>query len=184
MTLHLENDEARRTAALALWRYGHDYLRAAQALCEHNHVACRESQVPYHMAAQGVEFALKAFLRVAGVPSDELSRRIGHSLLDAMHEALARGLPAPPVDVTRAIQSIAPYHRNDQFHYLEAEDDEFPDLTPLLAAGTWILDQTADSAVIDYYVHHGHGTPETQRAMLGRLRADLELTRSKIPLRS
>jgi hypothetical protein len=28
------NEETRRTAALALWRYGHDYLRAVQALAE------------------------------------------------------------------------------------------------------------------------------------------------------
>ena len=37
-------DESRRTAALALWRYGHDYLKAAQTLCESHSIACTESQ--------------------------------------------------------------------------------------------------------------------------------------------
>ena len=59
--------ESRRTAALAFWRYGHDYLKAAQALGEQNRVACNESQVLYHLAAQGIEFALKSYLRAKGV---------------------------------------------------------------------------------------------------------------------
>ena len=57
------DDESRRTAALALWRYGNDYLKAAQGLCEDMRITCNESQVHYHLAAQGIEFALKSFLR-------------------------------------------------------------------------------------------------------------------------
>ena len=34
-----------------------------------------------------------------GVPPEDLNSRIGHSLLDALQEALARGLPSPPVEV-------------------------------------------------------------------------------------
>ena len=37
-------DEPRRTAALALWRYGHDYLKAAQTLCESDRVTCDEGR--------------------------------------------------------------------------------------------------------------------------------------------
>ena len=54
------HDEAQRTAALAFWRYAHDYLRIAQTLCKQHRIACIESQVPYHIAAQGLEFAMKA----------------------------------------------------------------------------------------------------------------------------
>jgi hypothetical protein len=173
--------ESRRTAALALWRYGHDYLKAAQALSEINSIACNESQVPYHLAAQGIEFALKSFLRARGVTPEDLSARIGHSLLDALQEAIARDLPTPPVEVVRAIQFIAPHHRDDQFRYLAATYGEFPALAPLLAAGTWILGQIAAEVVADYFVYHGQGSEAAGDDMLRRLRADLDLTASKIP---
>ena len=54
------DDEAKRTAPLAFWRYAHDYLRAASGLCHGNRTLCIESQVPYHLVAQGLEFALHA----------------------------------------------------------------------------------------------------------------------------
>ena len=176
-----EHDESRRTAALALWRYGHDYLKAAQGLCENNRVTLNESQALYHLAAQGVEFALKSFLRASGVATADLSARIGHSLVDALQEALARGLPFPPIEVIRTIQTYAPHLRDDQFHYLPAEYGEFPDLTPLLSAGIWLLSHVAENAVTDYYVYYGRGSKSEESAMLRRLHADLEVTASKIP---
>ena len=175
--------EARRTAALALWRYSHDYLKAAQALCQTNLIACDESQALYHLAAQGIEFALKSFLRARGVSQDDLSTHMGHSLADALQEAIVRGLPLPPVNVVSAIQFIAPHHRNDQFHYIAARQGEFPDLMPLLAAGTWILDQIAAEVVANYFVSQGRDSAATGEDMLRRMRADLNpLARKFQPL--
>ena len=173
--------EAKRTAALALWRYSHDYLKAAQLLCETDSIACNESQVPYHLAAQGIEFALKSFLRARGVTPEDLTARIRHSLLDALEEAIARDLSPPPVEVVRAIRFIAPHHRDDQFRYLAADYGEFPVLMPLLAAGTWILGQIAAEVVTDYFIYHAHGSAAASHDMLQRLRVDLDLTASKIP---
>jgi hypothetical protein len=179
---HVDVDvESRRTAALALWRYSHDYLKAAQALCETNSIACNESQAPYHLAAQGIEFALKSFLRARGVTPGDLSSRIGHSLLDALHEALARGLSPPPAGVVHTIQFVAPHHRDDQFRYFAASHGEFPDLAPLLGAGTWILGQIAAEVVADYFVYHGHQSATARDDMLRRLRVDLQMTASKGP---
>jgi len=86
--MHARSDhaESRRTTALALWRYGHDYLKAVQTLAEADHVTCDESQALYHLGAQGIEFALKSCLRSQGVPPEDLSGRIGHSLLDAFRK--------------------------------------------------------------------------------------------------
>ena len=173
--------ESRRTAALALWRYSHDYLTAAQTLCQTDRIACNESQALLHLAAQGIEFALKSFLRARGVTPEDLSARIGHSLLDALQEAIARGMSPPPVEVMRAIRFIAPHLRNDQFHYLAASYGEFPDLTPLLAAGMWILDRIAAEVVADYFVYYGHGPESAGDDMLRRMRTSLDLTASKIP---
>jgi hypothetical protein len=179
---HVDVDvDSRRTAALALWRYSHDYLKAAQALCETNSIACNESQAPYHLAAQGIEFALKSFLRARGVTPEDLSSRIGHSLLDALHEALARGMSPPPAGVVRTIQFVAPHHRDDQFRYFAASHGEFPDLAPLLGAGTWILGQIAAEVVADYFVYHGHQSATARDDMLRRLRVDLQMTASKGP---
>jgi hypothetical protein len=173
--------EARRTSALALWRYGHDYLKAAQVLCESDQVTCHESQALYHLAAQGVEFSLKAFLRAQGVTSTDLTTRIGHSMLDALQEALARGLRTPPVHVVRTIQTFAPHLLNDQFRYLPAEHGELPELAPLLEAGLWILSEVAEKAAADYYVYFRPGSRSEVDAMVVRLQADLRLTASKIP---
>ena len=173
--------ESRRTAALALWRYGHDYLKAAQRLSDTDSIACNESQAVYHLAAQGIEFALKSFLRARGVTPEDLSTRVGHSLLDALEEAVARDLSLPPVEVMRAIQFIAPHHRDDQFRYVAAKYGEFPAVAPLLTAGTWVLGQIAPAVVADYFVYHGHGSATANDEMLQRLRADLHVTASKIP---
>ena len=172
--------ESRRTAALALWRYSHDYLRAAQGLSETNSIAVNESQALYHLAAQAIEFALKSHLRARGMTPEDLSSRIGHSLIDALQEALARDLPTPPAEIVRAIRFIAPHHRDDQFRYLAAGYGEFPMLEPLLAAGTWILGQTAADAVADYFVYHGKYSEAASDDMLRRLHADLDITRSKL----
>src|SRR5258708_26697081 len=105
-------EESRRTAALALWRYSHDYLKAAQTLYESDHVTCNESQALYHLAAQAVEFALKSYLRACGVSPAYLSARIGHSMQEALQEALSRGLPTPPVEVVHTSQEFTPYLRD------------------------------------------------------------------------
>src|SRR5438105_15138832 len=133
------DDESRRTAALALWRYGNDYLKAAQGLCDDMRITCNESQVHYHLVAQGIEFALKSFLRPKGVTPSDLSARIGHSLLDALQEALAHDLPSPLDTVLRTIQFIAPHHRDDHFLYFVSPDDDFPELMPMLATRPSIL---------------------------------------------
>lgn len=172
----LAEHESRRTAALALWRYGRDYLKAAETLCEHDRIACNESQVPYHLAAQGIEFGLKSYLRTKGLTPGDLSARVGHSLLDALQEALARGLDPPPREVVRAIRFIAPHHRDDQFRYLTVDYGEFPDLAPLLAAGTWILAQIAAAVVADYFAYHGRDYASAGDDMLRRMRADLHMS--------
>ena len=43
MRLTHHHTEAKRTSPLALWRYAHDYLRAAQALCRQHKIACHHS---------------------------------------------------------------------------------------------------------------------------------------------
>lgn len=174
------DDEPGRTAALALWRYGRDYLKAAETLGETDRIACNESQVLFHLAAQGIEFGLKSYLRAKGVTPEDLSARIGHSLLEALQEALARGLSPPPLEVLRAIQFIAPHHRDEQFRYLAVRYGEFPDLEPLLAAGTWILAQVARDVVADYFAYYSHGAPPAVNHMLRRMRVDLQTTAREV----
>src|SRR5690348_4054555 len=103
--------ELRRTAALAYWRYAHDYLRAAQELCSKHEVSYAEAQPVYHLVAQAQEFAFKAFLRASGVPPETLAERYECALDAAFDEALARGLPAPPPLVTGGVRSLAAHHR-------------------------------------------------------------------------
>jgi hypothetical protein len=126
---------------------------------------------------QGVEFALKA-LANARVPPVDLSARIGHSMLDALRR-LARGMPTPPPELLRAIRRL-------RRTCATISSVIFPpislnsDLGPLLEAGMWIPAQMAEDAVADYYVYHGRGSEIEQVAMLRRMRADLDVTMSKI----
>src|SRR5262245_12126485 len=89
----IDDDEVRRTSPMALWRYAHDYLRAAQSLCRQHRLADSETQAPYHLAAQGLEFALKAYLCARGATMATLSDEVGHSLLQALKQSEAQGLP-------------------------------------------------------------------------------------------
>ena len=81
----------------------------------------------------------------------------------------------------RTIRVIAPHHRDDQFRYLAVRYGEFPNLAPLLAAGTWILAQIAADVVADYFAYHGCGSTPAVDDMLRRMHTDLQVTASKIP---
>lgn len=171
-------EETRRTSALAFWRYAHDYLRTAQSLCSAHRLLCAESQVAYHLAAQALEFALKAFLRAAGVPADELRDRIRHSLASAFDRALELGLPPPPEEALTAIEDIAPHHQDFAFAHMQADDGEYPDLEPLFGAVHWLLDVITPAVARDYAAHYAAEASPSADELVGRLRADLAATAS------
>jgi hypothetical protein len=166
-------DEAKRTAPLAYWRYAHDYLQGATKLCRDNRTLCRESQVPYHMVAQGIEFALHAYLRATGMTMTELRAQLGHSLVDALVLCEARGLPPMPDRWRPAILELAACHKERGFEYFVARDDAYPDITPFVDAGVWILDHTAPMAA-EHYVRclGAEGSPTVDEFVV-RLRAAL-----------
>jgi len=170
------SDEARRTAPLALWRYAHEYLRAARSLSREISVRCSESQVPYHIAAQGIEFALKAYLRARGVTMAELRDDVGHSLLAALTRSEALGLPAMPRRCRAAIADVAPCHQNEQFVYMVTPLKAFPDIDPLVDAGAWILDRIAPDVVEQFVQHRAGDASPAAPELLQRLRADLSAT--------
>jgi hypothetical protein len=146
-------DEAKRTAPLAFWRYAHDYLRAASSLCHGNRMLCIESQVPYHVVAQGLEFALHAYLRAKGVTTAELRERLGHSLTRAMALCEAQGMPPLPEQWQPAFRDLAACHTDRGFEYFVAAEDAYADIAPLVDAGVWILDHVAP-IVADHYVRN------------------------------
>ena len=113
------DDEAKRTSPLGLWRYAHDYLRAAQSLCRQHSIACRESQAPYLVASEGLTFTVKAYLRAKGATMTELDRLIGRSLTEALIRGEAQGLPPIPQQWRAAVAEVAKCCRDDQFFHLE-----------------------------------------------------------------
>ena len=174
------SDEAQRTAALAFWRYAHDYLRAAQTFGSQHKVASADSHVPYHVAAQGLEFALKAYLRAKDVSPSALRLEVGHSLVEAMNRCVALGLPPLPANAREAIEAIAPYHQQDRFQYFACDHDEFPRLDPLVLAGLWILEHAAEDVAAHYVKHHAAPASPSVVDFVRRLRADLSATSGKL----
>jgi hypothetical protein len=102
-------------------------------------VQCVESQVPYHIAAQGIEFALKAFLRARGDSMSVLHAEVGHSLTNALHRSEAQGLPSIPAPWRAAIAELAPFHQERQFVYRTMPEGAFCDVGPFVdaACGSW-----------------------------------------------
>jgi len=174
------SEETRRTAPLALWRYSAEYLRAALHLCGPIHVRSTESQVPYHIAAQGIEFALKAFLRARGATMTSLTTDVGHSLPAALTQCEALGLPLMPTRFRQAIAEIAPCHQNGQFVHRVTDADAFPEIDPLVDAGVWLLDQIAPDVVEHFAAHLASDQSPSEPQLLQRLRADLSATSASV----
>ena len=166
-------DEAKRTAPLAFWRYAHDYLRAASSLCHGNRTLCIESQVPYHIVAQGLEFALHAYLRAMGVTTTEIRARLGHSLDKAMALCEAHGMPPLPAHWQPAFRDLAACHTDRGFEYFVAAEDAYAEISPLVDAGVWILGHVAP-IVADHYVRNlGIDGSPSAREFVRSLRAAL-----------
>jgi hypothetical protein len=169
-------DETQRTTALAYWRYAHDYLRAARTLADQHKLLGCESQVVYHAAAQGLEFALKAFLRAKGVTTAQLRTDVGHSLSEALGRSGALGLGPLPESCRACIESLAPHHEQDRFTHLDVAPDAFADVQPFVAAGIEILDRIVPDVVADYIDHHAVPSSPPSTEFIRRLRADLVAT--------
>ncbi|MEP7181361.1 MAG: hypothetical protein ABI886_04145 [Betaproteobacteria bacterium] len=169
-------DETARTSPLALWRYGHDYLRAARELCDKHDIRCGESQVPYHIAAQGIEFALLAFLRAKGAPMADLRVQVSHSIAVALGQCQTLGMPALPAEWRPALTELAACHREAQFVYLEAPGEAPLKLESLILAGVWMLDCSAPDIAAHYVLHQGSGNSPTVEDFVRRMRADLVAT--------
>lgn len=176
--------EMRRTSPLALWRYSHEYINVVRHLCGQLRVASTESQVPYHVAAQGIEFAFKAFLRTRGATMSDLHLEIGHSLDRALERCETQGLPPVPAPSRAAIVAIAPFHQDSQFVCLPVRDTAFPDVEPLIGAGVWILDQIAPDVVEHFVRHHANETTPSAVEFVRRLRDALSWTSQSAITRS
>lgn len=170
-------DDARRTAPLALWRYAHDYLRCAADLTRDHRTLCGESQVAYHLCAQGLEFALHAYLGAQGVTAGELRALYRHALEVSRAECEARGMAALPTPCRAAFADVATSHRAVGFRNLPLADDTPAAVGPLLDAGTWILAQAAPHVSRHYVDHLGSGGSPSAEEFLQRLRTALTVLR-------
>ena len=176
MIISTTDNEERRTSPLAYWRYGHDYLRVARTLCGQHRIPCAEAQVAYHAAAQGIEFALKAYLRAGGLSVDALRVDVGHSLSKALARSEAQGLARIPAPWRAAVAEIAFCHQDAQFVYLVTPVGAFPELDPLIGAGIFILDAIAPDVARHFVVNLGGQATPTVETFVARLRADLTAT--------
>ncbi len=175
------DDEASRTSPLAFWRYAHDHLRVAQDLGRKHRIPCVDSQVAYHVGAQGIEFALKSFLRARGMSVAQLRAEVGHSLMKALARSEAQGLPFIPPRFRSAISQVAVYHQNTHFLYRETSEGDFPDVDPVVDAGIYVLDCIAPDVAEHFVVNLGGAATPTVETFVRRLRADLSATAGGAP---
>lgn len=176
--MHDTHEEERRTSALAYWRYGHEYLRAAGMLSARLRLPTIECQPVYHLCAQALEFALKAYLRANGVEPPLLVRdytgRIDRALGACDRAGLALGS-----ETRRVIAAVDPHHAEDGFRAVTDAPDAFPDFAPLFDATCVLLDVIVPTVAAQYLNEHAEpGSPDLD-AFVRRLRADLSATRSE-----
>jgi len=183
MTPTIDN-EASRTSPLAFWRYAHDHLRVAQDLGRRHQIPCVDSQVAYHVGAQGIEFALKAFLRARGVTVAQLRVEVGHSLMKALARSEEMGMALVPPGFRSAISQVAVYHQNTHFLYRVTSESTFPDVDPVVDAGIYLLDCIAPDVAEHFVVQLGGAATPTVETFVRRLRADLSATAGGTPARA
>jgi hypothetical protein len=177
VTMDAATDDARRTAPLALWRYAHDYLRCAADLTRDHRTLCGESQVAYHLCAQGLEFALHAYLGAHGVTAGELRALYRHGLETSRAACEARGMAPLPTPCRTAFADVAACHRPTGFRYLRVADDTPAAVGPLVEAGTWVLAQAAPHVSRHYVDHLGSRGSPTAEEFVQRLRTALTVLR-------
>lgn len=169
--------DTRRSSALAYWRYAHEYLRAARALSAQLRLPSVESQPLYHLCAQAVEFALKAFLRACGVGPREIVERYGRAIDRALQACLRQGLPPLPGAELAAVRRLAAHHGPQGFVVYGAHDAA-TDLDAGCNAVCWILEVTVPVVAEDYVLHYAEPGSPSIEVFIARLRADLSATRS------
>src|SRR6266446_7364294 len=103
-----------RTTALGLWRYSFDYLKAANIVDKHDPNPWVESQVTYQLVCQGLELALKAYLRATGQTVRDLIRT-GHSLEKCLNSAERAGLTPLCQELRAALLMIDRYYKQNEF---------------------------------------------------------------------
>ncbi len=176
MMISTTDNEARRTSPLAYWRYGHDYLRVARTLCRQHRIPCADAQVAYHAAAQGIEFALKAFLRARGATRRRPANRNRALALESAGAQRSARAAADPGAVARGGGRDRFCHQDTQFVYLVTPEGAFPELDPLIGAGIFVLDSIAPDVARHFVVHLGGNATPTVETFIRRLRADLSAT--------
>ena len=178
-----DDNEHRRTSALACWRYAHDHMRAARTLCCRHQLRNAEAQAHYHLIAQAFEFALMAYLRAAGVPSSTLRTEYGHDLARLFEAALQHGLTGVPEGVVAPLMFFAGHHREREFRHVLDDPDGFPDLDDAWQALSWILDAIAPFVARDYTTRFAQANSPSTESFVLRLRADLAATaQENLPL--
>jgi HEPN domain-containing protein len=85
----------------------------------------------YQNAFQALELYLKAYLRMRGVSVEDLQKKLGHRLRDALKEAKARGLNvAFEPQAEEMVMEVSSYYTDTQFRYTAF--GEWPIVPPFL----------------------------------------------------
>jgi HEPN domain-containing protein len=113
----------------AFARLGDDYLQAAKMLNE-GFKGAPESPV-YQNAFQALELYLKGYLRMRAVSVEDLQKKFGHRLRDALKEAKAKGLNVS-FDSTaeEMVMEVSTYYTDTQLRYTAF--GEWPTVPPFL----------------------------------------------------
>lgn len=96
--------------------YARQFLEAAQALPQ----TTKFSPVPYYLLCRSLELSLKAYLLSVGHSKDDVRRKIGHNLCEALLRAEENGLTATIIVTALEIEHIGlanEYYANKGFEY-------------------------------------------------------------------
>ena len=91
-----------------------------------------------HLAAHGIELALKSFLRAKGYTLDKL-RALGHSLRAAVRDCKKHGMTPPSVDDWDRINFLSEAHANHEWRYAHTDRPPHMEREDWISVAEWAL---------------------------------------------
>ena len=149
-------DREAHTDSMLMWHEATTFIAAA--------VAIPHYRTPrLHLAAHGIELALKSHLRATGYTLDQL-QRIRHSLVTALNRCVALGMVEPSDDDRHRLRFLSDAHANHEWRYAHTDKPPHMDWSDWISVAAWSL-RAAIPAVATNTAKHSTEVPVYKRRM-------------------
>lgn len=128
---------------MLLWTDALSFIDAANALTRYDELPRRSEVERYrnprlHLVTQGIELAMKSFLRAKGWALDRLIH-LGHSLTRILEACEALEMKRPSEENRRALEFLSAAHEHHEFRYGHTDRPQHMDRPDWISLAVWGL---------------------------------------------